>query len=338
MSYGTETHTAELKRLGYKYGIAAALLVLNSQFFVPILGAVLYAAASFMPNAAELADRTTDAGYVLFMVYNELASYLLPLLVTGIMFAGEAKRERGVPTFANAEGYKRFFGESLILYITGWFAASCMGMLTSYVSELLNSLFSTPQVHTAFSSQLPMDTMMYVTFEVSTCIVAPVCEELIYRRILLLPLRKYGDFTAAVVTALLFGLSHFNFDQFLYAFAFGFFLAVIAIRSDSVIIPIIFHTINNIIAGITVYLPETFGSETVDAFFASLGGFLETFRAVMLFIAVPAIIAVVLLKLLRLHNNSGIPVKKQLSAILLNPVFLLSVVIILAITVILLWS
>ena len=52
-------------------------------------------------------------------------------------------------------------------------------------------------------------------------ILAPIVEELIFRRAIMNRLRKYGDKTAILVSALLFALMHGNLSQFFYALGLG---------------------------------------------------------------------------------------------------------------------
>ena len=54
-----------------------------------------------------------------------------------------------------------------------------------------------------------------------TVLLAPIAEELFFRRVLIDRLRKYGDMPAILVSAAIFGLSHGNFSQFFYAFFLG---------------------------------------------------------------------------------------------------------------------
>ena len=58
-------------------------------------------------------------------------------------------------------------------------------------------------------------------------ILAPIFEELIFRKLLIDHLSKYGTFLAIVVSGLFFGLFHGNFQQFFYAAGLGFLFAYI---------------------------------------------------------------------------------------------------------------
>ena len=53
------------------------------------------------------------------------------------------------------------------------------------------------------------------------CVIAPITEEFLFRRLLLERLRPYGDRFAILASALCFGLFHGNLNQFFYACAVG---------------------------------------------------------------------------------------------------------------------
>ena len=59
------------KGLARRYGIAAIALIANNYVFAYLLSFLVSAIISFFPNAAELADRSTDSGYLIFMFFNE---------------------------------------------------------------------------------------------------------------------------------------------------------------------------------------------------------------------------------------------------------------------------
>ena len=319
------------KGLARRYGIAAITLIANNYVFARMMSVLVSAAVSVFPNSAELADRSTDAGYLVFMLFNEVCAYAFPLAVYAFLF-------RSCEAAPDASGYKRFFGETPMLFVTGWFFAWVGSRVTTYISAFLGSLFGVPPTKLAFSSSMPKNAFMFTVFVVCTCVIAPVCEELIYRKLLLTPMRKYSDSAAALITALLFALSHFNFSQFLYTFAFGYFLAVIAIRSRSVIPCIICHILNNLTAGISSYLPETLGNETADQVFKGIFSALEAATPYIFIVAIPVTSATLLLRLYRLHDNDGSTLTKRLALIFTEPVFLVSSAAILVITFIKLYT
>ena len=94
----------------------------------------------------------------------------------------------------------------------------------------------------------------------TTVVMAPIGEEILYRRILLNRVRQYGDKTAILASGLVFGLSHGNFYQFFYAFALGAIFAYIYLRTGKVRYTIILHGIiyGGVILGVLVLGPCLF--------------------------------------------------------------------------------
>ncbi|MCR5388283.1 MAG: CPBP family intramembrane metalloprotease [Lachnospiraceae bacterium] len=86
------------------------------------------------------------------------------------------------------------------------------------------------------------------------CIVTPAVEELMFRGLIYRLLRKKLAFPPAVIiSAALFGLYHGNIIQFIYAFVMGIFFAVLCELSGSLIIPVLAHAANNVLAVITSF-------------------------------------------------------------------------------------
>lgn len=76
-------------------------------------------------------------------------------------------------------------------------------------------------------------------------LLGPVLEELLYRGVILQSMRKYNERFAIVLSALIFGLMHQNYQQFILAFMLGLILAAADLRSGSIIPSIIMHIIVN---------------------------------------------------------------------------------------------
>lgn len=81
-------------------------------------------------------------------------------------------------------------------------------------------------------------------------IMAPLCEEILYRKVLIDRVRQFGDKTAILASAFVFGLSHGNFYQFFYAFGIGLVFAYIYIQTGRLRYTIIFHMLINFLGSI----------------------------------------------------------------------------------------
>lgn len=81
-------------------------------------------------------------------------------------------------------------------------------------------------------------------------VLAPVLEEYVFRKQLLDRTRCYGEKTAALLSAVTFGLLHQNLYQFFYAFALGFLMAYIYLRTGRLRYSAILHTVINFMGSV----------------------------------------------------------------------------------------
>lgn len=89
---------------------------------------------------------------------------------------------------------------------------------------------------------------------VSAVIFAPVFEELVFRKLFIDKLSKYGTSFCITMSGLMFGLVHCNFEQFFYAFWLGSVFAYVYCIYGKIIYPIILHMIINAIGSIVPLL------------------------------------------------------------------------------------
>lgn len=76
-------------------------------------------------------------------------------------------------------------------------------------------------------------------------IIGPLFEELIFRGTLLKRLRVYGDKTAIIYTAIMFGLFHCNIEQIPYTIACGLLFGYTYTKTNNITYPIILHMMMN---------------------------------------------------------------------------------------------
>ncbi len=136
-------------------------------------------------------------------------------------------------------------------------------------------------------------------------ILAPVLEELFYRKLVIDRLRRFGDLPAILLSGIGFGLIHGNFNQFFYAAILGCVFGYIYLRTGKIRYTIALHMSINLIGGVyaTEMLRhldlELLAADPTSAYGENLVGmamalFYLGFLAVMM---VGAVIAVILLVL-----------------------------------------
>jgi len=101
---------------------------------------------------------------------------------------------------------------------------------------------------------------------VMTVIVAPIAEELFFRKLLIDRLRGYGQRAALVVSASAFGLFHGNFSQVFYAFALGLAFGYIYLKTNRVGYTIALHMMINIVGGMVAIIVRQAGDMAQAAY------------------------------------------------------------------------
>ncbi len=145
--------------------------------------------------------------------------------------------------------------------LQGWFMALALiysaNLVTMGLVRLINDLRDTPLSN-------PVEALLDqpVLFNLLLgCVLAPLAEELLFRKALLDRLKPYGEGFAILASALLFALVHGNLFQMLYAFAVGGFFGYVALRTGGVRWTIPLHAgVNFVSAGLSPLL-EYFGDQ-----------------------------------------------------------------------------
>ena len=130
------------------------------------------------------------------------------------------------------------FGKFLMF----WIMAQGLGILGALIGVAAGKLFPSDESSNLIDILLGSSMFLRV---LAVGILAPIIEELIFRKLLIDRLIKYGEFLAIFLSGLLFGLFHGNFQQFFYATFLGWLFAFVYIRTGNIRNTILLHmTIN----------------------------------------------------------------------------------------------
>lgn len=128
------------------------------------------------------------------------------------------------------------FGAMYLGNILGAIVALAAGAITG-------NAFSNPLISFLSGSGIIFNFM-------ATVIVAPIMEELIFRKLIIDRTIKYGESVSVILSALLFGLYHGNVFQLFYAFFLGAIFAFVYVKTGNIKYCILFHAIINFFGGI----------------------------------------------------------------------------------------
>ena len=116
-------------------------------------------------------------------------------------------------------------------------------IIGTFLSGLLSGGTAQNSVETMVSGGNPL-----ILFTV--VILAPLVEELVFRKQLLDRCAQYGEKTAMVFSALTFALFHMNLFQFFYAFGMGLIFAYVYLRTRRLRYPVLMHMIINFMGSV----------------------------------------------------------------------------------------
>lgn len=140
--------------------------------------------------------------------------------------------------------FGKFIGFFLVCAAAAYIS-NMVGLFIGGIIEIIKGIEVGNPIETLFSGSMVLP-MIYAI------VGAPILEEIIFRKILLDKLRRFGDLPAMLITGFAFGIFHFNLAQFFYATVLGILFAYITLRTNRLRYSILLHMmINSIGAGIT---------------------------------------------------------------------------------------
>jgi len=129
--------------------------------------------------------------------------------------------------------------------------ASCLGLLGMYVvniAYLLVMILFTGELNNIVADA--MENMNLWSIALFMVIIAPIAEELIFRKLFYGLLAGYGKKVFIIASSIIFGLYHMNIGQAMYAFLIGLILAWIYSETGKIQYTIVAHMVINFIGSL----------------------------------------------------------------------------------------
>lgn len=199
-------------------------------------------------------------GIVLDIV--DFCSYGLSMLIPAWVIYLLYKRTAIFPSLSVIRGREFFPGLALS------FGATFLGSVATNIVAIFGSSWGLQFTQPDFTA--PKGGLEFFIYFLQMTIGAGLFEELLFRGAVLGALRRYGDKTAIVVSALLFGIVHANLVQMPFAFVLGIYYGYMVCKTGSLLYPIIFHSVNNAISCLITSAGEIGGEgllETLSGFY-----------------------------------------------------------------------
>jgi len=219
-----EANRRFFSKIGFNY-FALEIIVLVLNLFIGLFISII--------NPNLLSNQT------MMTFFSAIWTYLLPLpIFIYIMRKTEAKtlekHKMTVKTFVICISITMF-----LMWI-----GNIMGVIiTSGIGSLIQHEVANPINDVINNSGLVANLIIITT-------IAPIFEELIFRKLLIDRTIKYGGTISVLLSGLLFAFFHGNLNQFFYAFLLGGFFAIIYIKTGQIKYTIGLHMIINFIGSV----------------------------------------------------------------------------------------
>ena len=216
------------------------LILIN--IFIPLFISIIFLA--LFPNAVE------NANYVLIiLIMSSFCTTILPLMIYSV-FTRQSIFEL-IPLKKLS-----FRNISYIVLLT--FLLQPVGM---FVSALTGIFFNNDA---ADALQILSKASIWQML-ISAALVPAVCEELIFRGVLLTGYKQNSRFAGAFITALFFAIMHLNPHQFFYAFILGFVFTYFVYYTKSIFASMLAHFIINGTSVFTIYILKIYSNIETQA-------------------------------------------------------------------------
>ena len=252
----------------------------------------------------------------ILMLFSSVPMYVLgmPLMIMLIRTIPKEKIQKRSMTVGN-------FFVALIICYGIMYASNLVGSVITY---LLAALKGRPidnyTIELAGSASLWVRILIIVIW-------APIMEELIFRKVLVDRIVRYGEGTAVVLSGLMFGLFHGNLSQFAYATTIGMFLAFIYVKTGKLRYTIIMHMVVNFLGSVVSFF--VLDLEELENVFAGGGDLFGVLPGLLVFILymfvlfgiVVAGIVLLIVFRKRMHLNAGqitLPKGKRFLTVMCN--------------------
>ncbi|MBQ8497059.1 MAG: CPBP family intramembrane metalloprotease [Clostridia bacterium] len=154
-----------------------------------------------------------------------------------------------IKTVPKAEEYRQPISVGRFMQIL------CICFAVSYIGNIIGTVFLTywgmltgNEVGNQLAEVLNMTDPLMMFLSVG--LLAPILEELVFRKFLIDRMRPYGEVVSILVSAGLFALFHQNFSQFIYTFSAGVMLGFLYYKTGNYWLTTLLHAIFNCIGGV----------------------------------------------------------------------------------------
>lgn len=288
-------HKKFFSRIGFSYLIFGLFILL-------VTAVVMSSVGSINSNLLNNFNFTT--------ILSAICNYVLPFpvlyfLLKKIDTRPIEKKNLSIVTFL----------KYIAITLTLMWIGNIIGLIvTAEIGFLLQSDVSNPVENLITNSDIWMNLLLI-------SIIAPIFEEIFFRKLLIDRTIKYGAKISILVSAILFGFFHGNLNQFFYTFLMGGFFAYVYIKTGKVIYAIGLHIAVNLLGSVISVFVVASAENLIAGTYAPLD--MAIILAYLIFLIAAMVIGIISIykfKKSKLdETKTEIPLKNPLKTVILNP-------------------
>lgn len=173
-----------------------------------------------------------------------LSSILLPQYLVAMPLAYLLMRKVPAVPVDKKKLTVGIFAIVIMVCIAIMYAGNLIGTLFNLIIQLFTQNDVPQTLQNLVTGSSVWSTLVFMV------ILAPIAEELFFRKLLLPRLLPFGEKPAILLSGLAFGLYHGNFSQFFYAFGLGLAFGFIFVKTGKITYTIILHMLVNLLGSV----------------------------------------------------------------------------------------
>ncbi len=236
--YSLYTESKVKEARGFFSRFHLGLFVFNAVSYAAVILIQVIISLILKPDAAgELLENNIYFQWLLSIAPMYLIGFPIFVLIVRNMVTLPRDRKK----MSAGEFFSLFLISQGVMFVGNMIGSSLNGIIGTILGhEIKNS-----------TSDLIETTPLWLVFLV-VVIIGPIVEELMFRKLMIDRLGRYGDAVAITVSSIAFGLFHGNFYQFFYAAMLGFVLGYMYTKTGNVKYSILMHMIINFFGSVLI--------------------------------------------------------------------------------------
>lgn len=203
--------------------------------------------------AKELYIWATDVGLLnVFQIVISSVAFIFPFLLLSKLFNLKLNTAIALNPIKNKKQF-------VALTFLGMGVCAFANILTIVAGAILQSMGFVYEAN--IHHENPSGIFGFLLCVLATAVTPAIIEEFAMRGVLYGGLKRFGDGFAILVTSVIFGLIHGNFEQIPFALVLGLYLGFVRAKTDSIVLAVLLHFLNNFFS---VVLSFVFDKISVD--------------------------------------------------------------------------